>query len=169
MSCGEPELFHTIYGTAKEMKHQLEFNEHLVWTNNTPLSEMPELSDFEYFQRQLIKGLGIPESYMLNNATPISEDHMCSQAYLDEAVAASKPPVVIDTPEQWEGYFGQTGDLSFDATMNEMFAYDGNEWGIIKDFNLFTVEMVTDPLLDDCRIQETDEDKYDRAMTGIGV
>lgn len=129
-----------------EVQQRHEMLEKLKWAN-TPLDELDELSELEYFQRRMIKGLKIPESYFDNLAVPFETKHMADRQYVDDAVAGQ---LFINTKEP-----------------DQLLQYDGNDWGIIKEFDLFTVEMVREPLSIGCEIRLSNEDRYDKAMEGI--
>ena len=95
--------------------------------------------------------------------------------------------VTIDNMEEFDNYFNKQLAVPFEAKHmadqqyvdgvvegslladdeGKLLQYDGNDWGIIKEFDLFTVEMVRKPLSIGCEIRLSDEDRYDKAMEGI--
>jgi hypothetical protein len=50
---------------------------------------------------------------------------------------------------------------------NMLAAQETMEREIVKNFDITTVQIVKDPVNPDCRIQDSAEDKFDRAMKGV--
>lgn len=62
------------------------------------------------------------------------------------------------------------GQTFFSTEGDKLYVFDGTGWQpqeLVKEFDMSTINIVEDPVNPDCRIQESEEDKFDRAMKGV--
>lgn len=153
-----------------------EFNlaEQVEWAN-TPLGELPKLSDMEYFQRNLIKGLRAPS---LSDGNHVLKSYVDAQVQTDSNVGDILVNLEYDEANAFDNIFAFDGaewvqpsldlkpleDIDWTITTSNK-PEDGIMW--VGEFSMFDINLVSDPIQHGCTLQLTSEERYDRAMNGL--
>jgi len=88
--------------------------------------------------------------------------HWVKKEYVDNQIKEGQ--LYLDSTDADKLYSWDKDSKSWEMMFNfpeQQLAYT------VQDFEFFTVNLVSDPLLDECKLQLTNESRYDNAMEGI--